>query len=57
MPIVHHSDGTHRISGNLPQSAIIWGPYYPHDMEQLILVIPPSEEGDPGDHLGEDAAT
>ena len=57
MPIPHFSGETHRISGNLPQSPIIWGTNYPHDVEQLILVIPSPEEGDARDHLCKDTAT
>ena len=55
--MTRHDDAAHRISRNLPQSTIIRGPNNPHDVEQLILVIPSSEERNAGDHLGKDTAT
>lgn len=57
IPTLHLSNGAHRISGNLPQGPIVWGPDYAHDVEQLILVIPSPEERNARDHLGEDTTT
>jgi len=57
VPPLHRDDAAHRIGRNLPQGPIVWGPDYPHDVEQLILVIPSPEERNARDHLGEDTTT
>ena len=55
--IAHICYATHPFGSNLPQCTFIWGADNAHYVKKLILVVAPTEEGNAGNHLGEDAST
>lgn len=48
---------TYAFALDLAQNAVVWRPNDTHDVKQLVLVIPASEQWHTGNHLGEDATT
>ena len=47
---------THRLADNLANDSVVRSTNDTHDMEELILVIPPAEQGDASNHLRKDTS-